>query len=29
LGAGNVWQAGDRILARLQAAAAKEGDSRK
>jgi len=29
LGAGNVWQAGDRILARLQAAPAKKGDCRK
>jgi UDP-N-acetylmuramate--alanine ligase len=29
LGAGNVWQAGDRVLARLQAGAANRGDSKK
>ena len=29
LGAGNVWQAGDRVLARLKADAAKRGDSKK
>jgi UDP-N-acetylmuramate--alanine ligase len=29
LGAGNVWQAGDRVLARLQTDVAKKGDSKK
>jgi UDP-N-acetylmuramate--alanine ligase len=29
LGAGNVWQAGDRVLSRLKADAAKRGDSNK
>ena len=29
LGAGNVWQAGDRVLARLQAGALNRGDSKK
>jgi UDP-N-acetylmuramate--alanine ligase len=29
LGAGNVWQAGDRVLARLKAEPAKRGDGKK